>query len=240
MNDRTAVGATAHIKEAPPSWPAFVALLRRDLLLAQRRRTDVLTTLFFFVIVASLFPLAIGPEAAILKTIGPGVVWVGALLSSMLALNRLFIADHADGTLEQMILAPHPLALMVIAKVLALWICTGLPLVLIAPLLGLQYGLSADSLLTLLISLLLGTPVLGLIGAVGAALTLNVRGGGVLIALLVLPLYIPVLIFGAGAAEASASGMSALAHLSILGALLCLSVVFAPLAAAAALRIALE
>jgi heme exporter protein B len=219
---------------------AFRTVVARDLLLAIRRRSDIFITLFFFVIVVSLFPLGIGPELNTLRLIAPGVVWVAALLASMLALERLFAIDFADGALEQMILAPQPLSLLVLGKVLAHWLVTGLPLVLMAPLLGLQYDLSADALLVLLTSLLLGTPALSLIGAIGAALTLGLRGGGVLVSLLVLPLYIPVLIFGAGAVEATASGLGGQGHLSMLGAILILALLFAPLATSAALRISAE
>ena len=215
-------------------------IMERDLLLALRRRADVLTSLIFFVIVASLFPLGVGPEPAMLRTMGPGVVWVAALLASMLALGRLFASDHADGTLEQVALAPQPLAMLVLAKVAGHWLLSGLPLVIVAPLLGLQFDLSAEALLTLIAALLLGTPTLSLIGAIGAALTLGLRGGGALLALLVLPLYVPVLIFGAGAVEAVASGLGAQAHLSVLAALLLASVVFSPWATAVALRIAVE
>jgi len=212
----------------------------RDLLLAVRRMADVLTTLFFFVIVVSLFPLGVGPEAETLRTIAPGVVWVAALLASMLALGHLFDSDFRDGTLEQMLLTPQPLSLLVLGKVMAHWVVTGLPLVLMAPLLGLQFDMAPAALPILVISLLLGTPAISLIGAVGAALTLGVRGGSVLVSLLVLPLYIPVLIFGAGAVEAGISGLGAGAHLSLLGAILVLALCFAPLAAATALRISLE
>jgi len=219
---------------------AFTCMVRRDLLLALRRRSEIVNTLVFFVIVVSLFPLGVGAEPALLRAIAPGVVWVAALLASMLALQRLFAGDHADGTLEQIVLAPQPLGLMVGAKVLAHWLIAGLPLVLIAPLLGLQFGLPAASLGILAASLALGTPALGFIGAIGAALTLGLRGGGVLVSLLVLPLYIPVLIFGAGAVEAGASGLAVGAHLSLLGAFLVVALFFAPWATAAALRIALE
>lgn len=218
----------------------FLAIVGRDLLLAFRHQSDVLSTLFFFVIVVSLFPLGIGPELETLRLIAPGVVWVAALLASMLALERLFAIDYADGTLEQMLLTPYPLALLVLGKVFAHWLVTGLPLVLMAPVLGLQYDLSMQALGTLLLSLLLGTPVLSLIGAIGAALTLGLRGGGVLVSLLVLPLTIPVLIFGAGAVEASVSGLGAEGHLSMLSAILVLSLFFAPLATALALRISSE
>ncbi len=218
----------------------FRCLFMRDLLLAVRRLADVLTTLFFFVIVVSLFPLGVGPEAETLRTIAPGVVWVAALLASMLALGHLFDSDFRDGTLEQMLLTPQPLSLLVLGKVMAHWVVTGLPLVLVAPLLGLQFDMAPSALPILVASLLLGTPAISLIGAVGAALTLGVRGGSVLVSLLVLPLYIPVLIFGAGAVEAGISGLGAGAHLSLLGAILVLALCFAPLAAATALRISLE
>ena len=218
----------------------LAAVIRRDLLLAARRKSDVLTTLFFFVIVVSLFPLGIGPEMATLRQIAPGVLWVAALLATMLSLPRLFAADHADGTLEQMALSAVPLGVLVKGKIVAHWLLSGLPLALLAPVLGLQFDLPADALGVMVLALLIGTPVLSLIGAVGAGLTLGVRGGGVLVSLLVLPLYVPVLIFGAGAVDASTIGMEAAGHLSILGALLLLGMVLAPWATAAALRISLE
>jgi heme exporter protein B len=216
------------------------AVIRRDLLLALRRKSEVLVTLFFFVIVASLFPLGIGPDPAVLRNIAPGVLWVGALLAAMLSLNRMFAADYADGTLEQMALSPEPLALLVGGKITAHWLASGLPLVMIAPVLGVQFDLDRGTLTVLVLSLLLGTPLLSLIGAIGAALTLGVRGGGVLVSLLTLPLYIPALIFGAGAVEAHMSGLSASGHLSLLAALLMTALALAPWAATAALRIALE
>ena len=219
---------------------AFRAVLRRDLLIALRRRADVLTTFFFFVIVVSLFPLGIGPEPQTLREIAPGVVWVSALLAAMLSLARMFSGDFADGTLEQLVLTPQPLTFLVLAKVAAHWLTTGLPLVLIGPLLGLQFDLPGDALWVLVVSLLIGTPALSMIGAVGAALTLGVRGGGALTSLLVLPLYVPVLIFGAGAVAATANGTGASGHLSLLGAMLMLSLVFSPWAIAAALKISLE
>jgi heme exporter protein B len=219
---------------------ALLAVARRDLLLAMRRKAEVLTALFFFVVVTSLFPLGIGPEPALLRKIAPGVLWVGALLATMLGLQRMFAADHADGTLEQMALSPAPLALLVGGKNLAHWLVSGLPLVVLAPLLGLQFDMDAGSMGVLALGLLLGTPVLSLVGSIGAALTLGVRGGGALLSLLVLPLYIPTLIFGAGAVHAHSSGQGAGGHLSLLGALLALSLFFAPLATTAALRIALE
>ncbi|MBL1260724.1 MAG: heme exporter protein CcmB [Thiotrichaceae bacterium] len=212
----------------------------RDLTLAMRHRSDVLTTVFFFIIVVSLFPLGVGPDAALLKEMAAGVVWVAALLASMLSLTRLFADDYNDGTLEQLMLVPQPLVLIVLGKVLAHWIISGLPLVLMSPLLGLQFGLEGDELIMLMLTLLIGTPVLSLLGAIGAALTLGLRGGGVLVSLLVLPLYIPVLIFGAGAVTASAAGMGADGHLSLMGAILLLALVLAPWASAAALRISVE
>ncbi|WP_041070140.1 heme exporter protein CcmB [Thiolapillus brandeum] len=219
---------------------AFRTIVARDLLLAMRRRSDVLTTLFFFVIVISLFPLGIGPELNTLRLIAPGVFWVAALLASMLALEKLFFVDYQDGALEQMLLTPQPLSILVLGKVFAHWLVTGLPLVLLSPLLGLQYDLSGETIAVLMFTLLIGTPTLGLIGAIGAALTLGIRGGGVLVSLLVLPLYIPVLIFGAGAVEAEASGLGGAGHLSMLGAILLVSILAAPLATAAALRISAE
>jgi heme exporter protein B len=218
----------------------FRWIVARDLTLAWRRRADVLSTLFFFVIVVSLFPLGIGPETNLLRTIAPGVVWVAALLASMLSLGRVFRNDYQDGTLEQMLLTPQPLYLVVLGKVLAQWLVSEVPLVLIAPLIGVQFNLAPDTLLILLVSLLIGTPILSLIGSIGAALTLGLRGGGVLISLLILPLYIPVLIFGAGAVDASIVGMSPQANLFLLAAFLVLSLVFAPWATSAALRISLE
>ncbi|MHB1237733.1 MAG: heme exporter protein CcmB [Gallionella sp.] len=218
----------------------LVLVIRRDLVLAMRRRADVLTTLVFFVIVVSLFPLGVGPELGMLRKMAPGVLWVAALLASMLSLGRLFSADYQDGTLEQMMLAPQSLSMLVLGKMIAHWMVSGLPLVLMAPVLGLQFDMSAQPLGVLIIGLLLGTPILSMIGAIGAALTLGLRGGGVLLSLLVLPLCIPVLIFGTGAVEAISSGLSVASHLSLLGALLVLSLVFTPLVVAQALRISME
>ncbi len=215
-------------------------VIKRDLLLAMRRRADVLTTLIFFVMVVSLFPLGVGPEPDMLRKMAGGVLWVAALLSSMLSLPRMFSADHIDGTLEQMMLAPQSLTVMVLGKIVAHWMLSGLPLVLIAPVLGLQFDMPADAIGILMLALLLGTPVLSMIGAVGAALTLGLRGGGVLVSLLVLPLTIPVLIFGAGAVEAVSGGMDAASNLSLLGAFLLFALVFSPFVAAQALRISME
>lgn len=215
---------------------AFTGVIRRDLLLAMRSRADVLASVFFFIIVAALAPLGLGPEPAMLRTIGPGMLWIAALLASMLALGRLFAQDYADGTLEQMLLSPEPTGVLVAGKIIAHWLTCGVPLIVLSPLLALQFGLPAGQVAVLMASLLLGTPILSLIGAIGAALTLGVRGSGVLVALLVLPLYIPVLIFGAGAAVAQ----DPQAHLLLLGGLLAGALALAPWATAAALRIALE
>lgn len=215
-------------------------LVYRDLLLALRRRGDVAVALLFFVIVASLFPLGIGAEPNLLRSIAPGVIWVAALLSSMLSLGRLFAADYDDGTLEQMLLGAAPLGVVAAAKAFAHWLVAGLPLVAIAPVIALQYDLDAGLWGILALSLLVGTPVLSLLGAVGAALTLGLRGGGVLLSLLVLPLYVPVLIMGAGAVEMAAAGLGGGGQLLVLGAMLVLAAAFAPWAIAAALRISLE
>ena len=215
-------------------------VLVRDLRIALRRRADTFAALIFFVMVVSLFPLAIGPEAALLRTIAPGVVWVAALLASMLSLVRMFADDYQDGTLEQMLLSAHPLALLVLGKIAAHWLGSGLLLALVSPLLALQFDLSPAATGVLVASLLLGTPVLSLIGAIGAALTVGLRGAGVLLSLLVLPLCIPVLIFGAGSVQAHNAGLDISGYFSLLGAFLVLTLVGAPLAAASALRIAIE
>jgi len=214
--------------------------LMRDLKLALRSRAELGVQLLFYVIVVSLFPLATTPERNLLATMGPGVLWVAALLASLLSLPRLFAADHADGTLEQIALSPYPLPALVSGKILAHWLTTGLPVALLAPILGYQYAVEGESLLVLMLALLLGTPILSLLGAIGAALTLGLRAGGSLLALLVLPLYVPVLIFGAGAVDSVRAGLGATANLSLLGAGLLVAAVGAPFAAAAAVRIALD
>lgn len=225
----------------PTMMQAFFGVLKRDLTLAMRRRTDVISTLFFFIIVVSLFPLGVGTDKETLRHIAPGVVWVAALLASMLALERLFESDYIDGTLEQMLLTPQSIPMLVLGKVVAHWLLTGLPLVLIAPLVGLQYSLTSSAVGVMMLSLLVGTPVLSLIGAIGAALTLGLRGGGILLSLLVLPLYIPVLIYGSGAIAASDIGINAVQpYFSLLSAFLILTIIFTPWATAAALRISVE
>lgn len=224
----------------PGLWEALRGIIWRDLLLAVRRQSDVAISVLFLIIVASLFPLGVGPEPAVLRTIAAGVLWVAALLACLLSLGRVFTADYLDGVLEQMLLIAQPLPVLVAGKVFAHWVVSGLPVVLLSPLLGLQFGLEGEPLGMLVLSLLLGTPTLSMIGSIGAALVLGVRGSGLLIALLVLPLYVPVLIFGAGAVTSSMAGIGGEANLSLLGACLVLSLFFAPWATASALRIALE
>lgn len=218
----------------------LLSTTHRDLLLALRRRVEALLPLGFFVVAAGLFPIGVGPEPKMLAQIGAGVVWVCALLAAMISVTQMFASDHADGSLEQMLIAPQPLIELVTGKVLAHWLVTGAPLVLAAPLLGLLFGMSAAATATLTAGLLLGTPVLSLLGALGAALTLGLRSGGTLILLIVLPLTVPALIFGTGAVAAVDAGLSPQAHFSLLGAILILTALTAPLATAAALRIALD
>ena len=212
----------------------FRIILRRDLMLAFRRKSDLAQVIFFFAVVVTLVPLGVGAETNILRSIAPGVVWVAALLAALLSLPRMFEADHADGTLEQMLVTAEPLPVVVVAKVFAHWLVTGVPMTIFAAV----FDLPLDVTLVMVASLFLGTPVLSLVGAVGAALTLGLRGGGVLTSLLVLPLYIPVLIFGAGASQAVAVSMSPAAHFMIVGGLTLLSLALAPMAVSAALRIA--
>lgn len=228
------------MREVPGVLSALGVLIRRDLLLALRRRAQILNPLVFFVIVVTLFPLGVGPEPNLLQKLAPGVLWVAALLSAMLSLEAMFHSDFEDGSLEQLLLAPQPVFVTVLAKVLAHWLLSGLPLLLLAPMLALWLHLSGDAIVVLMVTLALGTPVLSLIGAIGVALTVGLRRGGVLLSLLVLPLYIPVLIMGAGAVDSAASGLAVDAHLSIMGALLLLSLSLAPWAAGAALRISVE
>lgn len=222
---------------------AFAGLawaLARDLRIALRTRSELAVLVSFYVVVATLFPLATSPDRTILSTLGPGVLWVAALLASLLSLPRMFALDQADGTLEQMALSPWPLPAIVSGKIAAHWLTTGLPVVVLAPLAALPYGLDSGAIGVLGASLALGTPILSLLGAIGAALTLGVRGAGGLLALLVLPLYVPVLIFGAGAVDAYRAGLAVDANLSLLGAGLIAAVLGAPFAAAAAVRIALD
>ena len=215
----------------------LLAVARRDWLLARRRRVEALLPLGFFIVAAGLFPIGVGPEPQTLRQIAPGVVWVCALLAAMLSVTQMFASDQQDGSLEQMLLAPGPLLALVAGKVLAHWLSSGLPLVVAAPLIGVLFGMQGSAIATLTFTLLLGTPIFSLMGAVGAALTLGLRSGAALVFLLVLPLTVPALIFGTGAVVAVDSGLSARAHLSLLGALLIATALGAPLATAAALRI---
>ena len=218
----------------------FLAVLLRDLKLASRRRIDALLPLVFFIVALSLFPLGVGPEPKMLREIAPGIVWVCALLASMLSVNGLFASDHADGSLEQMLLAPAHAIAVAAAKSAAHWMLSGLPLILAAPLAALVFGMSGAGLAALVFGLLLGTPILSLLGALGAALTLGLRSGGTLLLIIVLPLAVPTLIFGAGAVTTVDAGQSAAGHFSLLGALLVATLVGVPLATAAALRISTE
>ncbi|MEY4755854.1 MAG: heme exporter protein CcmB [Pseudomonadota bacterium] len=217
----------------------MLAVLRRDLQLASRRPVDALLPLVFFLVAGSLFPLGVGPEMETLRTIAPGIVWVCALLSSMLSLPAMYGGDHADGSLEQMLLSPQSAILLAGTKACAHWMLTGLPLVMVAPLFGLMFDMQFTSISMLSLSLMIGTPILSLVGGIGAALTLGLRHGAVLILLIVLPLCVPVLIFGAGAVSAVSVGLDPGGHLSLLAALLLLSLVGAPLVTASALKISI-
>jgi len=220
--------------------PMLMAILRHDLALSWRRRGNLVGGVVFYVIAASLFPLAIGPDPQQLRMLAPGILWVAALLASMLSLSRLFAQEHADGSLDQLLLSPHPLALIVLTKIAAHWFASGLPLLLLTPILAQQYSLPLHATLLLTATLLIGMPAIALIGAVGAALTLGVRNGAALLCILVLPLCVPVLVFGAGAGSAADAGLDVMPHFSLLGACLALSLFVCPLAAAAGLRIAVE
>ena len=220
--------------------PMLMAILRHDLALSWRRRGNLVGGVVFYVIAASLFPLAIGPDPQQLRMLAPGILWVAALLASMLSLSRLFAQEHADGSLDQLLLSTHPLALIVLTKIAAHWLASGLPLLLLTPILAQQYSLPLHATLLLTTTLLIGTPAIALIGAVGAALTLGVRNGAALLCILVLPLCVPVLVFGAGAGSAADAGLDVMPHLSLLGACLALSLFVCPLAAAAGLRIGVE
>ncbi len=219
---------------------AFIAIIRRDLVLAYRRRAEVANPLLFFVLVITLFPLGLGAQTKLLQAMAPGIIWIAALLAAMLSLDSLFRSDFDDGSLEQFILSPHPLSVLILAKIVAHWLVTGLPLLLIAPLLAIFLGMPEQSVPVLLWTLLLGTPVLSLIGSIGVALTVGLRRGGMILALLVLPLYIPVLIFAGNAVEMAGSGLPVGAQLNILAAILFAALVLAPLPAAAALKMSMN
>lgn len=219
---------------------AFFAIIRRDLLLALRRRAEMANPLLFFVLVVTLFPLAVGAQPNLLRAIAPGVIWVAALLAALLSLDSLFRSDFEDGSLEQMLLSPHSLSVLVLGKIIAHWLITGLPLLVIAPLLALFLGLPERAMGTLWLTLILATPLLSLIGAIGVALTVGLRRGGMLLSLLVLPLYIPALIFASNAVDRAASGLPVTAQLNILSAMLLLALVLTPLPTAAALKMSVN
>lgn len=219
---------------------AFVILIRRDLMLAVRHRAEMANPLLFFILVTSLFPLGIGANPNLLQAVAPGVIWVAALLAALLSIENVFRSDFEDGSLEQYLLSSHPVSILVLAKIIAHWLITGLPLLLISPLLGILLGLPGEAIKVLFITLLLGTPVLSLIGAVGVALTVGLRKGGMILSLLVLPLYIPLLIFASSAVDSAAAGLPVTAHLSLITALLVLSLSLSPFATAAALRVSLS
>ncbi|MBS4050333.1 heme exporter protein CcmB [Methylomonas rivi] len=219
---------------------AFFAIVRRDLLLAFRRRAEMANPLFFFVLVVTLFPLAVGAQPNLLQAMAPGVIWVSALLAALLSLDGLFRSDFDDGSLEQLLLSPHPLSVLVLGKIFAHWLVTGLPLLLVAPLLALFLGLPGQAMPTLWVTLILATPLLSLIGAIGVALTVGLRRGGMILSLLVLPLYVPVLIFASGAVDRAASGLPVSAQINILLAMLLLALVLTPLPTAAALKMSVN
>ncbi len=219
---------------------AFTLLLKRDLTLAYRRRAELVNPLLFFVLVTAMFPLGIGNDPKLIEAVGPGVIWVAALLAALLSLDAMFRSDYDDGTLEQFMLSAHPVSVLVLAKVLAHWLVTGLPLFIAAPLLAVLLNIPSEAIPTLMLTLVLGTPVLSLIGSVGVALTVGLRRGGVILSLLILPLYVPVLIFATDAVKTAIVGIPTTAQLSILSAMLVGSLVLAPLATAASLRISLS
>lgn len=219
---------------------AFFAVIRRDLILAFRRRAEIANPIFFFILVVTLFPLGVGSNSQLLQAIAPGIIWVSALLAVMLSLDSLFRSDFDDGSLEQMLLSAHPLTVLVFAKIIAHWLVTGLPLLIVAPLLAIFLGLPEQALGTLLITLVLATPVLSLIGAIGVSLTVGLKRGGMILSLLVLPLYVPVLIFASNAVEIAASGLPVDAQINILIAIFFMSAVLAPLPAAAALKMSVN
>lgn len=221
-------------------WAAMWATIRRDLTISFRERGDILQPVLFFIIVVSLFPLAVTPGEQLLRQAGPGIIWVAALLATLLALDGMFRPDFEDGTLEQVILSPHPLSLLVMGKVIAHWLVAGLPLVVISPLLGLLMQLPGNAILVMILALLLGTPSLSLLGAVGVGLTVGIRKSGVLLSLVILPLYVPVLVFGSGAVHATLVGIDPAPHLMLLAAFSLFSMTICPLAAASALRISVN
>jgi heme exporter protein B len=219
---------------------AFFAVIRRDLVLALRRRSEIANPLLFFILVITLFPLGIGAQPHLLQAIAPGIIWVSALLAAMLSLDSLFRSDFDDGSLEQILLSSHPTSILVLAKIVAHWLVTGLPLLIVAPLLAVFLGLPSHSLGILLLTLLLGTPVLSLIGAIGVALTVGLRRGGMILSLLVLPLYVPVLIFAGNAVQMASGGLPVDAQINILIAILLMALVLTPWPTAAALKMSIN
>lgn len=216
---------------------AFILVLKRDLTISLRHRDDIFNPILFFIIVITLFPLGIGPEINTLSRIAPGIIWVAALLASLLSLDRLFKADYRDGSLEQLLLSPHPLFILVLAKIVAHWLITAVPLIFIAPLLAVLLHLHTDSYLALFLTLLIGTPILSFIGAIGAALTVGIKKGGVLLSLIILPLYIPVLIFATSAIDTAAMNLPYSGQLAIIAAMFFLSLILAPFAVSSALKV---
>jgi len=235
--DTTKLDRIVIIDEQPSYSQAFKLVLTRDLVIALRHKDDFLNPLLFFIIIVTLFPLGVGPDVSILSRIAPGIIWVAALLATLLSLDRLFKSDHLDGSLEQLLLSPQPLFILVLAKITAHWLITGLPLIIIAPLLAVLLHLDERSYSALFLTLLLGTPVLSLLGSIGVALTVGIKKGGVLLSLLVLPLYIPVLIFSTGAIDNAALGLPYSGQLAIIAALFFGSLTLAPFAVAAALKV---
>jgi heme exporter protein B len=219
---------------------AFGAIVYREVLLAYRHRAELLNPLAFFVMVITLFPLAIGAEIVLLKRIAPGIIWVAALLASLMSIDNLFRADYEDGTLELMVMTSHPLSLLVLAKVMAHWLLSGVPLLCIAPFMGVMLHMDFEIIGVLWITLLLGMPVLSLIGGIAASLTLGLSNGGILVAVLVLPLYVPILIFASSAVDAAMAGLPVVGHLSMMCAILCLAITLTPLPTAAALKMSLS
>jgi heme exporter protein B len=223
-----------------PLFNAFTAIVRRDLVLAMRRRSEIANPVLFFILVITLFPLGIGAQPKLLQAIAPGIIWVSALLATMLSLDSLFRSDFDDGSLEQILLSPYPTSILVLGKIAAHWLTTGLPLLIVAPLLAVFLGMPNQSLSILLITLLLGTPILSLIGAVGVALTVGLRRGGMILSLLVLPLYVPVLIFASNAVEMAGTGLPVTAQINILISMLLMALVLAPWPTAAALKMSIN
>jgi heme exporter protein B len=219
---------------------AVGAVIKRDLLLAYRFRAELINPLAFFVMVITLFPLALGAEIALLKRIAPAIIWVAALLASLMSIESLFRADYDDGSLELMVMTPHPLSILVLAKVIGHWLVSSVPLLFVAPLMGMMLHMDADIIGVLMLTLLLGTPVLSLIGGIAVALTLGLRKGGALLAILVLPLYVPILIFASSAIDAAMTGFPVSGHLSMMCAILFLALTLTPLPTAAALKMSLS